>query len=94
MRIMREINGQCLRLENNDKISIYEELTDKAGPVLIHQRNIWVLVVVLFKIKNCGPSKLGTEIFVGETESHDLRQSNDWFVRALSFRSISISIPM
>ena len=40
MRIMREINGQCLRLENNDKISIYEELTDKAGPALIHQRNI------------------------------------------------------
>ena len=77
MRVMREIHGQCLRLVNNDKISIYEELTDKAGSAFIHQRNIWVLVVVLFKIKNCGPSKLGSEIFVGETESTDLRQSND-----------------
>ena len=77
MRVMTEIHGQCFRLVNNDKISIYKELTDKAGSALIHQRNIWVLVVVLFKIKNCGPSKLGSEIFVGETESHDLRQSND-----------------
>ena len=73
MRVMTEIHGQCFRLVNNDKISIYKELTDKAGSALIHQRNIWVLVVVLFKIKNCGPSKLGSEIFVGETESHDLR---------------------
>ena len=77
MRVMREIHGQCLRLVNNDKISIYEELTDKAGSAFVHQRNIWVLVVVLFRIKNCGPSKLGSEIFVGETESNDLRQSND-----------------
>ena len=87
--IMKENQGQCLRLVNSDKISIYEELTDKAGLVFIHQRNIWGLVVVLFKIKNGGPSKLGSfffffsirvlgsEIFVGETESHDLRQSND-----------------
>ena len=74
---MKEIQGQCLRLVNNDKISIYEESTDKAGLVFIHQGNIWGLVVVLFKIKNGGPSKLGSEIFVGETESHDLRQSND-----------------
>ena len=41
---MKEIQGQCLRLVNNDKISIYEELTDKAGFVFIHQRNIWGLV--------------------------------------------------
>ena len=77
MRVMRQIHGQCLGLVNNGKISIYKELTDKAGSALIHQRNIWVLVVLLFKIKNCGPSKLGSEISVGETESHDLRQSND-----------------
>ena len=70
---MKETQGQCLRLVNNDKISIYEESTDKAGLVFIHQGNIWGLVVVLFKIKNGGPSKLGSEIFVGETESHDLR---------------------
>ena len=60
---MREIQGQCLRLVNNDKISIYEELTDKAGLVFIHQRNIWGLVVVLFKIKNGGLSKLGSFFF-------------------------------
>ena len=64
---MKEIQGQCLRLVNNDTISIYEELPDKAGLVFIHQGNIWGLVVVLFKIKNGGLSKLGSEIFVGET---------------------------
>ena len=77
MRVMREIHGQYLRLVNNDKISIFEVLTDKGSSAFIHQRKIWGLVVVLLKIKNCGPSKLGSEIFVGETESLDLRQSND-----------------
>ena len=32
--IMKENQGQCLILVNSDKISIYEELTDKAGLVL------------------------------------------------------------
>ena len=64
----------------------------------MHQRIIWALAADLFKIENGGPSKLGSEISVGETQSHGLRQSNDWFmqftmmVRVFPFKSISISM--
>ena len=39
----------------------------------MHQRSIWALVAELLIIKNGCPSKLGSQIFVGETESYDLK---------------------
>ena len=74
--VMKEIQGQCLRLVNNDKISIYEELTDKAGLVFIHQGNIWGLLVVLFKIKMVVRQNLVLKYQLVK-QSNDLRQSSD-----------------
>ena len=61
--MMRKPPEQYLRLM---------ELTDKDDLVFKHERNIQSLVVELFKIKNGGSLDLGSEIFVGEIESHNL----------------------
>ena len=76
-RINNRINGRherSLRLTYNDFNSTFQELLDKDKSVSIHQRNLLVFAILLYKIKNDLSPEIVREIFYANSQTHyDLR---------------------
>ena len=49
---INSLQERCLRLVYNDNISSFNELLAKDGSICFHHRNIHVLDIKLFKLKN------------------------------------------
>ena len=49
---INSLQERCLRLVYNDNISSFNELLAKDGYICFHHRNIHVLAIELFKLKN------------------------------------------
>ena len=49
---INSLQERCLRLVYNDNISSFNELLAKDGSICFHHRNIHVLAIELFKLKN------------------------------------------
>ena len=55
---IKHLHERCLRLIHNDKLSSYEELLEKDGPVSIHHKIIQTFAVEMFQIKHDSLLKL------------------------------------
>ena len=59
---------RCLSLVQNDKLSSYEELLEKAGSVSVHHRYIQSLAREMFQIKHSQPREFVADIFTKVTQ--------------------------
>ena len=66
----------ALRLVYNDKSSPFPELLERDKSVTIHERIIWLISAVIFKVKSGVGSKIMTEAFRFKDYSYDLRKNN------------------
>ena len=92
---INRLHERSLRIVYNDKRSSFDELLKKDGSVSIHVRNIQVLMIELYKVKNNLTPTLLCEIFkLKPTLPYDLRTVSDFEipkVRTVNFGTESIS---
>ena len=79
----REINrlhGRCLRIIYNDKQSSFIKLLEKDNFVSIHQRNLQILAIEMFKVSNGLSPVLMNDIFKlrGE-QTYNLRKLSQFY---------------
>ena len=75
------IHERALRIAFKDNTSNFEELLSKDNSVSIHHRNLQVLAIEMFKIKNKMAPELLNEIFQEKTASYNLRRNSNFFIR-------------
>ena len=75
------IHERALRITFKDSTSNFEELLSKDNSVSIHHRNLQVLAIEMFKIKNKMAPELLNEIFQEKTASYNLRRNSNFFIR-------------
>ena len=75
------IHERALRITFKDSTSTFEELLSKDNSVSIHHRNLQVLAIEMFKIKNKMAPELLNEIFQEKTASYNLRRNSNFFIR-------------
>ena len=64
---INHLHERCLRLIQNDKLSSYEELLEKDGPVSVHHRNIQSLAIEMLQIKHDQSREIVTDNFTQTT---------------------------
>ena len=70
------LHKRCLRLMYNDKISSFKSLLEQDSSVSIHHRNIRLLAIKVYKVKNGLPAVIFNEIFpIRQQNRFDLRQN-------------------
>ena len=75
---INSLHERALRIAYNDRYSSYQELLEKDNSVTIHQKNLQVLAVEMFKIdKKLSPDILN-EIFLKKTTTYDFRNKNNF----------------
>ena len=74
---INRLHGRCLRVIYNDKTSSFENLLEKDGSVSIHNRNLQVLAIEMFKI-NRG-------IFIIHYEKYIWTKSGTYLLFAMYF---------
>ena len=71
---INRLHERSLRLTYKDFNSTFQELLDKDKSVSIHQRNLQVFAIMLYKIKNNLSPEIVGEIFYANSQTHyDLR---------------------
>ena len=73
---IKKLHERALRLVYNYKSSSFLELLERDNSVIIHERNIQVLLAEVFKVKSGAAPEIITEIFKFKDHSHDLRKNN------------------
>ena len=72
---VNKLHERALRIVYQDYASSFTELLDKDNSATIHNRNIKLLAIELFKVKNWLSPPFMEEIFVKNTHHYDLRKT-------------------
>ena len=73
---VNKIHERALRIAYRESHSCFESLLEKNNSVSLHQKNLQLLLVEIFKTKeNLNPSFM-KDIFVERTENYNLRSGN------------------
>ena len=82
---INRLQERCLRIVYNDKSSSFEDLLEKDGSVSIHHRNLRVLAIEMFKVKNGLSPEIMREVFpMNRDFPYNLRQVNDFSIRSVN----------
>ena len=74
---INRLHERCLRIIYSDKQSSFETLLEKDGSVSVHNRNLQILAIEMYKIKNDLSPLIITELFEQRNEQHcDLRKKS------------------
>ena len=81
---INKLHERCLRLIYNDKSSTYQELLMCDRSVTIHQRNLQILALEMFKVlKNLTP-EIMNEVFPLKTPlNYELRRPREFYTRPI-----------
>ena len=77
-RKISRLHERCLRTIYNDKQSSFNDLLEKDGSVLIHERNLQALATEMYKIINGLSTPLMKDIFPIKTNLYNLRQNSQF----------------
>ena len=77
-RKINRLHERCLRSIHNGKQSSFNELLEKDGCVLIHERNLQVLVTEMYKASNGLSTPLMKDIFPINRNPYNLRQNSQF----------------
>ena len=84
---INRLHKRCLRLIYNDRISSYEELSDKDNSVLIHQKNLQKLAIEIFETYRA--PQIMNEVFPRNYDlNYNLRRHLEFASRAIMASSI------
>ena len=80
---INRLHKRCLRLIYNDRISSYEELSDKDNSVLIHQKNLQKLAIEIFETYTA--PQIMNEVFPRNYDlNYNLRRHPEFASRAIN----------
>ena len=65
---INRLHERCLRIIYNDKTSSFQDLLNKDDSVSIHNRNLQLLAIEMFKVKNGIAPEIESEIFKVKSE--------------------------
>ena len=68
---MKHLRKTYLRLIQNDKLSIYEQLLEKDGSVSVHHTDIQSLATEMLQIKHGQSREIVTDIFTQATQEYN-----------------------
>ena len=78
--IINRLHERCLRIIYNDKQSSFIKLLEKYISVLIHQRNLQILVIEMFKVNNGLSPVLMNHIFkLSGEQTYNLRKLSQFY---------------
>ena len=73
---INRLHERCLRIIYNDKRSSFNALLEKDGSVSIHERNIKILAIEMFKVgKNIAPPSMHEIFKLKDQHQNNLRYS-------------------
>ena len=78
---INSIHERALRITYNDSKSTFEELLNKDNSVSIHHKNLQVLAIEMFKIKNNMAPEFLNEIFQNRALLYNLRTNSNFSSR-------------
>ena len=81
---INSLHERALRITYNDRFLTFQELLEKDNSVSIHQRNLQVLAVVMFKIYRNISTKILNDIFLPKINSYDLRNKSTFESRKVN----------
>ena len=81
---INSLHERALRITYNDRFLTFQELLEKDNSVSIHQRNLQVLAVVMFKIYRNISTKILNDIFLQKINSYDLRNKSTFESRKVN----------
>ena len=73
---INRIHERALRITYSDKISTFQELLDKDNSVSIHQRNVRVLALEIYKVLYNHSPPILNDIFIPSQHNYDLRRND------------------
>ena len=77
-RKINRLHERCLRTIHNDKQSSFNGLLEKDGCILIHERNLQVLVTEMYKVSSGLSTPLMKDIFPMNRNPYNLRQNSQF----------------
>ena len=81
---INRLHEHCLWVIYSDKQSSFETLLEKGGSVSVHNRNLQILAMEMYKINNDLSPLIVTELFEQRNEQHyDLRKYSQFTIPPL-----------
>ena len=80
---INHLHERSLRMVYNDYESSFQELLELDNSVSIHHKNIRLLVIELFKVKNALSNQIMTELFDLRNIEYNLRSQTDFSLGAV-----------
>ena len=88
---INRLHERCLRIIYSDKRSSFNALLEKDGSVSIHERNIKILAIEMFKVgKNLAPTSMHEIFKLKDQHQNNLRYSQFCFLGPFLSQSIQV----